>query len=41
MPVYEGGKTLHGWNVVVTTREKGFVLACELLEKFGTKSKPK
>lgn len=23
------------WNVVVTTREMGFALACELLGKFG------
>jgi len=26
---------MHEWNVVVTVRERGFVLACEFLEKFG------
>jgi len=26
---------MRDWNVVVTVREKGFVLACELLEEFG------
>jgi tRNA(Ser,Leu) C12 N-acetylase TAN1 len=26
---------MRDWNVVVTVREKGFILACELLEEFG------
>lgn len=26
---------MHDWNVVVTIRERGFVLACEFLEEFG------
>lgn len=26
---------MQDWNVVVTTRERGFILACELLEEYG------
>ncbi len=26
---------MHDWSVVVTIREKGFILACEFLEEFG------
>lgn len=31
----EFGKNMRDWNVVVTIREKGFVLACEFMEEFG------
>jgi len=32
-------KNMYEWNVVVTIRERGFVLACEFLEEFGRTEK--